>query len=185
MVRASHAIEVDIADVERRLLSIKDELAQWSDAAENLALSAADARARNAAMGRGLGGALLGAKYRAAARRSAASSNAAVARDVADKRRAIAAGKQALREEERDLRWRLRDLKADLRDAKAVERSQGRAFPPKARAPAAVTTGGASLAASTLKDQLRRLKAQHETGALDAMAYEQARIALLQPHLRA
>lgn len=183
--RKTHEVEADIDSVERQLFALKDEISNWSDAAADIATSAAIERARNAEMGRGLGGALFGAKYRAAARRAAASNNAAIARQVADKRAAINRAKQDLRLRERGLRARLRDLKAELRDCRAFERQQAaaaaRVRPVPAHTPIAAPPSGGAV---DVKKELQRLKALHVQGRLDAVGYEQARIALLQPHLR-
>ena len=178
--RGPEAIEADIVAVERRIYSIKDEIAAWDDASASLTASAAIERAKNAELGRGLGGALFGAKYRAGARRAAASSNAAIARDVANKRATIVRAKQDLRSAERDLRAALRDLKAELKDARPFAQEQARlarrAAPSRSPAPAPAPVD--------LKQELQRLKALYQQGGLDAAAYEKARIELLQPHLR-
>jgi flagellar motility protein MotE (MotC chaperone) len=173
-------IEAEIAAVERRIFSIRDEVAAWSDASAKLSASAAMERARNGEVGRGLGGALFGAKYRAVARRAAASSNAAIARDVAAKRLRITQAKQELRSQERELRGVLRDLKEECKASRAYEQAtakaerEARTAPPPAPAPPARPID--------IKAELQRLKALYQQGKLDAVAYEKARIELLQPH---
>lgn len=177
--RSIQLVEADIAAVERRLFSIKDEIASWNDASANLGISASLERARNAELGRGLGGALFGAKYRAAARRAAASSNAAIARDVATKRATIARAKQELRLAERELRAALRDLKAELKEACVFAREQERDARRVARTPAPASPPARH--PHDIKQELQRLKALHQQGELDAVAYEKARIELLRP----
>lgn len=135
-------------------------------------------------MGRGLGGALFGAKYRAAARRAAASSNAAIARDVANKRATIARAKLELRTTERRLRAELRDLKAELRDSRSYAQEQARIARRAASAPPAEPLPAPPPRPVDIKQELQRLKALYQQGQLDAVAYEEARIQLLQPHLR-
>jgi chromosome segregation ATPase len=171
-------IEAEIIAVDRRIYSIKDEIARWNDVSADLSVSAAVERARNGEMGRGLGGALFGAKYRAAARRAAASSNAAIAREVATRRSDISRAKQSLRIQERELGALLRDLKAQLKASRSLARrqeSRNRSAPP-APAPVAQPVD--------VKKELQRLKALYQQGQLDAMAYENARIELLRPLLR-
>lgn len=180
--RSVDAIEADIAAAERRLFSIKDEIAGWDDASASLTASAAIERAKNGEMGRGLGGALFGAKYRAAARRTAASSNAAIARDVANKRATITRAKQDLRTAERQLRAALRDLKAELKDSRSFAQEQARMARRSASAPAPPPPPPPRPV--DVKQELQRLKALYQQGQLDAVAYEKARIELLQPHLR-
>ena len=182
-LRSPDAIESDINAVERRLCSIRDDISGCADVSASLTASAAIERAKNGEMGRGLGGALFGAKYRAAARRAAASSNAAIARDVANKRAVIARAKLDLRSAERELRATLRDLKAELKGSRSFAQEQARlarrSAPPPPTAAPAPPAGPVDL-----KQELQRLKALHQQGRLDAVAYEKARIELLQPHLR-
>jgi flagellar motility protein MotE (MotC chaperone) len=182
--RSVNTIEADIAAAERRLFSIKDEIAGWEDASASLTASAAIERAKNGEMGRGLGGALFGAKYRAAARRTAASSNAAIARDVANKRATITRAKQDLRTAERQLRAALRDLKAELKDSRSFAQEQARIARRAVPAPAPAPPPPPPPGPVDLKQELQRLKALYQQGQLDAVAYEKARIELLQPHLR-
>lgn len=180
--RPPDAIEADIVAVERRLYSLKDEIAGWDDASASLTASAAIERAKNAERGRGLGGALFGAKYRAAVRRAAASSNAGIAREVANKRAAIVRAKQDLRTAERELRARLRDLKAELKASRSYASEQARLA--RRASPAPAPPPAPPPRPVDLKQELQRLKALHQQGRLDAVAYEKARIELLQPHLR-
>lgn len=174
-------IEADIIAVERDIYAVQDEIASWNDAATDLSTSAAIERARNAQSGRGLGGALFGAKYRAVARRAAASSNASIAREVAGKRAEIARAKQALKGRERELRADLRELKVELRTARSdatAEARRRRVEPPPPPPPTPPP------AAPDVKAELQRLKRLHQQGELDAFAYERARIALMEAHLR-
>lgn len=115
--------EARIRYIERKIAEAQEAVRSWSEASTNLSLSAAEQRASNQSMGRGIGGALLGAKFRAAMRRAAASSNARIAKDVAEKRRRIANGKReaqavvnGLREELREAKQRLKLLKATSRE---------------------------------------------------------------------
>lgn len=176
-------LEARLAELELRIFAIRDELAALDDAATNLALDAADRRARNALQGRGLGGALLGAKYRAAARRSAAADNARLSRDVAQRKREIAVAKQGWKAEERAIRLEISGQKQALRAAKALARkapSPGRPAPDSQ--PAGFdSTEPAQMTKEELKLRLQKLKALYEQGQLTAIQYEQERIMLLTP----
>lgn len=185
--RSVEDIEAEIIRIEHTIFAIQDEVAAWSDASSELSTSAAIERANNAGMGRGLGGALFGAKYRAAARRAAAGNNASLARQVAVKRAEIARSKQALKARERGLRADLRELKLDLKQAHALAQAEARreraAVRPPAQPPAAEPTP-ASASPLDVKSELQRLKRLHQEDRLDAQAYERARIALMEAHLR-
>ena len=91
-------VEAQLSQLTSQLEGAKQNVQSWVDANSSLSLSAAQARAQTQSMGRGLGGALLGAKYRAARRKEAASYNAGIARNVVDKRAEIKQGKQNAQE---------------------------------------------------------------------------------------
>lgn len=182
-------LEARIADLELRIFSIKEELAKLDDASVNLSLDAADRRASNALQGRGLGGALLGAKYRAAARRSAAADNARLSRQVAERRREIAAAKQGWKAQERAVRLEIASLKNDLRSAKALARqaqTAARRNPPVLPSPSPPksqpdTAAPGQISKEELRLRLQKLKALYESGKLTAAQYEHERIMLLTP----
>ncbi len=90
--------ETQISQLIVRLENAKRDVQEWVDVNSSLSLSAQTARAETQSMGRGLGGALLGSKYRAASRRAAASVNANIAREVAEKSARIKEGKQNAQE---------------------------------------------------------------------------------------
>ena len=101
----------DVDEINRRVEAAKADVLRCQEAAAALSLEATRVRAENQGAGRGLGGMLFGAKYRAIARRAAAISNAAIAKDLAAKRSRIAAGKKEAQE-------LVRSLKAELAAAK-------------------------------------------------------------------
>jgi len=171
-------IEAKIAAAELRILAIRNQLSELADVQANIALDAAERRAANALQGRGLGGALFGAKYRAAARRSAAADNARLSQDVARRKREVADVKQRLKASERALKLEIATLKMDLRSAKAATRTIVRASALPSPSP---PLPAQPLSKEQLKLELQKLKAQFEAGTLDTAAYERERIRLLTP----
>lgn len=126
----SSTIEQQIADIEAqisqltvRLDSSKKDVQEWVEANSSLSLSAQKARAETQSMGRGLGGALLGSKYRASCRRAAASANANIAREVAAKRTKIKEGKQKAQEAVRQIQAQINLLKDELKTLKSQRKS--------------------------------------------------------------
>jgi SpoVK/Ycf46/Vps4 family AAA+-type ATPase len=113
------AYETEIQRIADQIRQATQVVQSWTDASKDLSLNAAKARAKNQSAGRGLGGALLGAGFRSFMRRAAADSNAAIAREVADKRIKITEGKRAAREEVRQLKERLSHTKRLLRALQA------------------------------------------------------------------
>jgi hypothetical protein len=173
-------LESRIADLELRILGIKEELARLDDVQANLALDAADRRAGNALQGRGLGGALFGAKYRAAVRRSAAADNAQLSREVAQRKREIVIAKQGLKAQERAIRLEVAKLKHDLRSAKSLAR-QAKPAVRQTQSTSNPQNDRARMSKEELRLQLQELKALHQRGELTTMQYEQERIMLLTP----
>lgn len=114
--------ESQISQLTLRLEKAKEEVQEWVNANAALSQSAAEARAETQSMGRGLGGAILGSKYRAASRRTAASINARIARDVASKRAQIKEGKRSAQEVVKDIKTRISQLKADLKFLKSQKK---------------------------------------------------------------
>lgn len=101
------AVKSEIESITNQIEEAKQMVQQWADAATNLSLNAAEARANNQSKGRGIGGALLGAKFRAAMRKDAAASNARIAKEVAEKRIAIAEGKRSAQDMVKQLQAQL------------------------------------------------------------------------------
>lgn len=101
------------------LTEAKDAVAEWTDANKALSLSAAQERAKNQGAGRGLLGGLLGSKFRSAVRAGAAASNAAIAKDVAQKRERIADGKRKAQELVRQIQEELSIAKQQLKSLTA------------------------------------------------------------------
>lgn len=153
------ALEQRIQSLTAKLQEAKESVQSWADASAALSQSAAEARAKNQGAGRGFIGGLLGSKYRSVVRAGAAASNAAIAKDVAEKRGRIADGKRAAQDSVRAIQQALSEAKAELKDlttAKKVKTS-------------AVKSAGASL------DLLQKLKQARDDGLLTAEEYEQKR----------
>ena len=115
--------EAQISQLTVRLENAKRDVQEWVDANSSLSLSAQKARAETQSTGRGLGGALLGSKYRASCRRTAASANANLAREVVAKRARIKEGKQNAQEIVRQIQAQISLLKDELRTLKSERKS--------------------------------------------------------------
>lgn len=116
-------IEAEISQLIVRLGNSKRDVQEWVDANSSLSLSAQEARAETQSMGRGLGGTLLGSKYRALCRRTAASANANIAREVVAKRARIKEGKQQAQEIVRQIQAQISLLKDELKTLKSQRKS--------------------------------------------------------------
>jgi len=111
-------IELQIEKLTDSLYLAKREVQSWVETNSDLSISAQKARAETQAMGRGLGGLLLGAKYRGAVRQNAASKNAEIAKQVAQKREQIRDGKQIAQNKVRAIQGQIRTLKGNLKSLK-------------------------------------------------------------------
>ncbi len=159
-------LTVEIAAAEQRMSFIIDQIEEakriiqsWNDASVNLSQSAAEARAENQASGRGFMGNFLGSSYRGACRRAAAASNAAIARDVAERRAQITEGKREAREY-------LKSLQADLASEKEYLKQIKQEI--KTRDKGKKSQNGHL-------DLLKKLKEAHEAGLLTYQEYEEKR----------
>jgi hypothetical protein len=166
-------LELRISEVEIQLLQLisqlegaKKNVQNWVDANSSLSLSAAQARAETQSMGRGLGGALLGAKYRAARRKDAASHNAHIARNVAAKRAEFKQGKQNAQEFVRQIQSQIAVLKGELKDIKAQKKEV--AFHKKA-------SSLAFQSSSKFLVLLEKLNEAYQIGLLTQEEYEEKR----------
>lgn len=108
-------VEQKIETLAAQLSETKAIIAQWNETGRSLSLSAAEARAKNQGVGRGLISSLLGAKFRGAMRSGAAASNASISQDVAKKRAQIAEGKRMAQEVARQIQAELSQAKAELK----------------------------------------------------------------------
>ena len=140
---------------------------QWTNASTQLARNAAEARAKTQGMGRGLGGALLGSKFRASMRSSAARENAAIAKQVADKRANISVGKMQAQEAVRRLQAELNLAKERQKSVKAIAKTQ--------------TKTKTSVIKSKIDSiaLLEKLKEAYDLGLLNEQEYEQKRQKLI------
>lgn len=157
------ALQKEIESLSAKLEQAKLVVKQWSDASARLSQSAAEARAKNQGLGRGVGGVLLGSKYRASMRRAAASSNAAIAKEVTQKRAKIAEGKREAQAAVRRVQAELTAAKEQKKSLTALAKTQRRA---KSEAATAATD---SLAL------LHKLKEAYDLGLLTEQEYEEKR----------
>jgi hypothetical protein len=164
---ASSSIESRIKSLEIKLERAREDVREWTDANADLSRSAAEARAKNQGSGNGFMGALLGSKFRSVMRSGAAASNAAIAKEVAQKRLLIADGKRNAQDIVRTLQTQIKELKQELRTHKAQAKRS--------------TTSKASLIkgkASSI-DLLHKLKEAHEAGLLTDDEFQEKRKALV------
>ena len=162
-----------IAGLEARILHLNSELERakqtverWTVANSNLSLSAAGERAKNQGAGSGFAGGLLGSKYRAAIRAGAAASNAAIAKDVAQKRLTIANGKREAQDLVKSIQSELALAKQELKQLNSFNKSKNRSV-------------AATKIASTSIDLLHKLKEAHQAGLLTDLEYEEKRKKLI------
>lgn len=154
------ALEERLSQLTNKLAEAKQAVQSWADANSSLSQSAAEARAKNQGAGRGILGSLLGSKFRGAMRTSAAASNAAIAKDVADKRGRIAEGKRRAQELVRAIQEELTSAKVELKALTVGTKT-------KASAKASVAkSAGASL------DLLKKLKEARDAGLLTEEEFE-------------
>lgn len=156
-------LEARIAAIEKRIGEAQEIVQQWVDANTNLARSVAEARAETQGTGRGLLGAVLGSGFRSAMRTAAASANAAIAKDVAEKRRKIVDGKRVAQEYVRTLKAELASSKARLKELVAAEKR------------ASKSQSMAAKSASDSLSLLQKLKDAYDAGILTQAEYEEKR----------
>lgn len=113
-----------IATLEKQLAQIREVIRAWEEKAQDLAQSAAEARAKNQAAGRGLGGMLFGAKYRGMARRVAAMSNAGIAQQVSANRATVIAGKKDAKLIEQNIKTQLVAAQASLKMIRSHQKGE-------------------------------------------------------------
>ncbi len=152
-------VEKEIEALVYKLEQAKQTTIQWADASVSLSRSAAEARAKNQGMGRGIGGILLGSKFRSAMRSAAAISNAAIAKDVAEKRSRITEGKRESQEIVRSIKTGLAVKKQLLKSLKAIVKPNS--------SPVKASVDSVAL--------LKKLKEAHDLGLLTDDEYEQKR----------
>jgi cell division septum initiation protein DivIVA len=165
--RAVAIVEQRIAELSEQLARAQRLVQEWTEANASLSRNAAAARAKNQGMGRGIMGSLLGSGYRSSMRRAATSSNAAIAKEVADKKAKIAEGKLQAQETVRRLKIQLADAKQELKQLTANSRSQTR------------TRSNTANSASASLDLLHKLKQAYEDGLLTEAEYEEKRKKLI------
>ena len=157
------ALENEIASLKINLEKARLVVRQWSDNSASLSQSAAEARAKNQGYGRGFGGALLGSKFRASMRSAAANSNAAIAKQVANKRTQIAKGKGEAQALVRQIQSELTIKKEQYRSLTVLTKSQNKTKETNAK----TTTNSVGL--------LKKLKEVYDLGLLTEQEYEEKR----------
>jgi hypothetical protein len=155
-----------LAKLSADLEAAKETVRTWTEAGASLSRSAAEERAKNQGAGKGLVSAFMGSKVRAALRAGAAASNAAIAKDVAQKRNKIAEGKRIAQERVRSLQADISAAKGELKSlASSQKNSPGRTSKP---------TG-----ANDPIELMYKLKSAYESGLLSQDEYEEKRRKLL------
>jgi outer membrane murein-binding lipoprotein Lpp len=161
----SQSISILKSKLEQLNLSLEEiqrEIQLWLDVNEELSQSALEARANTQSLGRGLGGMILGSKYRASARRHAATINAGIAREVAEKRRAIKEGKKESQEQAKELKAQISAIKAEIKELEKQKRDMASGDQSKKKT-------GQNL------NLLQKLKEAYDLGLLTVDEYEEKR----------
>jgi cell division septum initiation protein DivIVA len=157
------ALEERIAVLEDQLMKAKEVVRQWEDTNSSLSQSAAEARAKNQGMGRGILGTLLGSKYRSTLRSAAANSNAVIAKDVAQKRRKISEGKKEAQELTRKIQSQLTDAKQKLKALKVTSKTKSKDLVNTSKKP------------NESLELLKKLKQAHDVGIITDSEFEEKR----------
>ena len=156
-------LEQKIASLKVRLDQAKLEVKQFSDLSAQLSQNATEARAKNQGMGRGIGGLILGSKFRTSQRSQAARNNALIAKQVAEKRGQIAEGKRKAQALVQQLQAELTTTKEPYNSLTALAKSQNKTK--------AITTKATSDSVGLLKG----LKEAYDLGLLTEQEYEEKR----------
>jgi hypothetical protein len=157
------ALQEKIASLTVKIGEAKLAVKQYSDLSARLAQNAAEERAKTQGMGRGLGGIILGSKYRASQRSQAARINASIAKQVAEKRAKIGEGKREAQALVRRIQAELTATKEQYRSLTAVAKSQNKAK--------SITTKATNDSVGLLK----KLKEAYDLGLLTEEEYEEKR----------
>lgn len=157
------ALQDKIAFLTTKLEQAKLEVKKYTDLSAHLSQNAAKARAETQGMGRGLGGLILGSKYRASQRSQAARINASIAKQMAEKRGQIGEEKRKAQARVRQIQSELRATKEEYKSLTALAKSQNKAK--------AIT---ADATADSL-GLLEKLKEAYDLGLLTEQEYEEKR----------
>lgn len=160
-------LKQNIDSLTAKLVDAKSEVTKWTEANKSLALSAASARAKNQGAGRGFIGGLMGSKFRSVIRAGAAASNAAISKEVADKRAQISEGKAAAQDQVREIQSELAEAKLQLKVLTSGEKKS-----------ASVKQSVAKRATESL-DLLQKLKNAKDSGLLTHEEFEEKRKKLI------
>lgn len=157
------ALQEKIESLTVKLGEAKLAVKQYSDLSARLSQNAAEERAKTQGMGRGLGGVILGSKYRASQRSQAARINASIGKQVAEKRAQIGEGKRKAQALVRQLQAELTTTKEQYRSLTALVKSQNKAK--------AITIKATDDSVGLLK----KLKEAYDIGLLTEQEYEEKR----------
>ena len=158
-----NALEEKIVSLKNKLEQARLEVKRWSDLSARLSQNAAEARAQNQGLGRGIGGLILGSKFRASQRSQAARNNASIAKQVTEKRAQIGEGKRKAQNLVNQIQDELASIKEQYRSLTALAKSQDKAK--------AITTKTATSSVALLKG----LKEAYDLGLLTEQEYEEKR----------
>jgi hypothetical protein len=104
-----------LTELENALKVAQDELTQWTRANQELNQAVTEERAKLQGYGNGLGGILLGSKYRASMRRTATMARANIAQEVSQRKAIILDNKQRLQATIKLLKNEIKEIKDQLK----------------------------------------------------------------------
>jgi hypothetical protein len=139
----------------------KKQVSEWTEANQSLSLNAAEARAKNQSLGRGFLGGLLGPKYRRVVRTGAAASNAAISKEVAQKRAQIADGKREAQIVVRQIQAELTATKQQIKELTSMSKQSFKKDVSKKKSDSLIL--------------LQKIKEAHEAGLLTQEEFEEKR----------
>lgn len=166
----SYEIQERLKELEAKITLLNENLEkakllvqQWRDASAQLSQNAAEERAKNQNMGRGVGGVLFGSKYRASMRASATRANAALSKKVAGQRAKILEGKQKAQQIVQELQAELKEAKEEYKNLKVTLKEQKK------------TNANQERKSQDSIDLLHKLKEAYKLGLLTQEEYEEKR----------
>ncbi len=157
------ALQEKIASLTTKLEQARLEVKKYTDLSSRLAQNAAEARAETQGLGRGIGGLILGSKYRASQRSQAARINASIAKQVAEKRGQIGEEKRKAQALVHQIQAELTATKEQYKSLTVLAKSQYKAQ--------AITTK----ATADSVELLKKLKEAHDLGLITEQEYEEKR----------
>jgi len=157
------ALEEKITSLTTKLEQARLEVKKYTDLSSRLAQNAAQARAETQGLGRGLGGLILGSKFRASERAKASRINASISKQVAEKRSQIGNEKRKAQAIVQKIQSELKSTKEQYKSLTALAKSQNKAQ--------AITTK----ATADSVELLKKLKEAYDLGLITEQEYEEKR----------